>query len=59
MKSLTELDFGKHVPNIGPFNPKTGQLIEFGEIDTLEKALEIYGDKVAAFLIEPIQGYSG
>lgn len=33
--------------------------IPFGDSDALEKALNIYGDKVAAFLTEPVQGEAG
>lgn len=33
--------------------------IPFGDSDALEEALKIYGDKVAAFLTEPVQGEAG
>ena len=33
--------------------------IRYGVIEDLERALELYGTDVAAFLIEPIQGEAG
>lgn len=52
-------DFGKHLPNVGPCSPSTGELIKYGELDVLKKAFEKDGHRIAAFMIEPIQGLAG
>ncbi|EXJ80439.1 hypothetical protein A1O1_08584 [Capronia coronata CBS 617.96] len=52
-------NFGKHLPNVGPFSPIDGRLIRYGSSEDLEEVLEQCGTKVAAFLVEPIQGYAG
>jgi len=53
--------FGPYLQGVGPvFNDKgTARVIRYGEISDLERALELYGKNVAAFLIEPIQGEAG
>jgi hypothetical protein len=33
--------------------------IRYGVIEDLERALEMYGEETAAFLVEPIQGEAG
>ncbi|KAF7369766.1 Ornithine aminotransferase [Mycena venus] len=53
--------FGPYLPNVGPTfvdGAKT-RVIRFGEISDLERALELHGPRVAAFLVEPIQGEAG
>ncbi|KAH6574042.1 hypothetical protein BASA50_010713 [Batrachochytrium salamandrivorans] len=52
-------DFGPFLPNIGCVNPSTGDRINYNDADALEAALKAHGDKVAAFLVEPIQGEAG
>ncbi|KAL1619153.1 hypothetical protein SLS56_010241 [Neofusicoccum ribis] len=52
-------DFGKHIPHVGPFAPSSGKLIEYGELSVLREAFEQDSHRIAAFLIEPIQGLSG
>ncbi|KAF9884999.1 hypothetical protein FE257_000822 [Aspergillus nanangensis] len=52
-------NFGKHLPNVGPFNPTTGKVVRFGEVEDLEDALTGASNQIAAVLIEPIQGYAG
>ena len=59
LSSHSVLDFGQHLPNVGPFAPKSGKLIKFGETDILEEALKESGDVIAAFMIEPVQGLAG
>lgn len=54
-----KIDFGKHLSNVGPYNPKTGQIVRYGEVKDLEKALEECGGRIAAVLIEPVQGFAG
>jgi ornithine--oxo-acid transaminase len=52
-------DYGKHVPLVGPYAPTSRKLVKFGDVDDLQEALEADADKIAAFMIEPIQGASG
>ncbi|KAG0231901.1 ornithine aminotransferase [Actinomortierella wolfii] len=52
-------DFGPYLPKVGPVDPKTGRTIRYNNIEDLEYVLEHNGDKVAAFLVEPIQGEAG
>jgi ornithine--oxo-acid transaminase len=53
--------FGPFLPNVGPVIPGTGnkQVIRYGVIEDIELALENAGDKIAAILLEPIQGEAG
>lgn len=50
--------YGPFVPNAGSTCP-SGKIVRFGEIDDLREALEVDGDKIAAFMMEPIQGSAG
>ncbi|KAG0264810.1 ornithine aminotransferase [Actinomortierella ambigua] len=52
-------DFGPYLPNVGPVDPKTGRIIRYNNVEDLEYVLQHSGDKVAAFLVEPIQGEAG
>ena len=52
-------NYGPFLPNIGCQCPATKQLLPFNDIKALEAAFEAHGDKVAAFLVEPIQGEAG
>ncbi|KAJ3309608.1 ornithine aminotransferase [Blyttiomyces sp. JEL0837] len=52
--------------NFGPFNggvgcvcPGTGRRLEYNSVEDLEAALVAHGDRVAGFLVEPIQGEAG
>ncbi|WRT66554.1 ornithine-oxo-acid transaminase [Kwoniella shivajii] len=49
--------FGPFLEGVGP-NWDTG-LIRYNHPEDLERTLEKYGDEVAAFLVEPIQGEAG
>lgn len=53
--------FGPYLEGVGPTYVDNGcvRTIRFGEILDLERALELYGKNVAAFLVEPIQGEAG
>ncbi|KAJ7305515.1 ornithine-oxo-acid aminotransferase [Mycena albidolilacea] len=56
--------FGPYLPGVGPtfVDPEAeggSRLIRFGEIRDLERALELHGPRVAAFLVEPVQGEAG
>jgi len=54
-------DFGPFLEGVGPTYTDGGEVkaIRFGVIEDLERALELYGDRAAAFLVEPIQGEAG
>ena len=52
-------NYGPYLPNIGCQCPSTKQMLPFNDIKALETALRTHGDKVAAFLVEPIQGEAG
>ncbi|KAF8464600.1 pyridoxal phosphate-dependent transferase [Kalaharituber pfeilii] len=52
-------NYGPYLPNIGAQIPGTKKPIRFNQVGDLEEALNIYGDKVCAFLVEPIQGEAG
>ncbi|KAF8422917.1 pyridoxal phosphate-dependent transferase [Tirmania nivea] len=52
-------NYGPYLPNIGPQIPGTTKPIRFNHIEDLEEALKTHGEKVAAFLVEPIQGEAG
>ncbi|EWY83105.1 hypothetical protein FOYG_15176 [Fusarium oxysporum NRRL 32931] len=51
--------FGQHVPNVGPFAPTIGKLIPYGDLDVLAEVFIQDAHKIAAFLVEPVQGYAG
>lgn len=53
--------FGPYLQNVGPTFLDDGKvrMIRFGEASDLERALELNGVNVAAFLVEPIQGEAG
>lgn len=52
-------NYGPHLPNIGSYCPKTKQSLPYNDIKALESAFSAHGDKIAAFLVEPIQGEAG
>ncbi|KAL1617033.1 hypothetical protein SLS54_008028 [Diplodia seriata] len=52
-------NFGKHLPHVGPFAPTSKKLIEYGDVAVLRETFERDGHRIAAFMIEPIQGLSG
>ncbi|KAJ7894014.1 pyridoxal phosphate-dependent transferase [Mycena leptocephala] len=55
-------DFGPFLANVGPsYVDQNNQVqsIRFGNVEDLERALELHGEHVAAFLVEPIQGEAG
>lgn len=51
--------FGPFVPLIGCVCPHSKQELAYNDVSALESALKAHGDKVAAFLVEPIQGEAG
>jgi ornithine--oxo-acid transaminase len=54
-------DFGPFLEGVGPTYDDNGELkyIRYGVIEDLRRALELHGENVAAFLVEPIQGEAG
>jgi ornithine--oxo-acid transaminase len=53
--------FGPYLAGVGPTyrDGDTIHTIRYGEIEDIQRALELHGKDVAAFLIEPIQGEAG
>jgi acetylornithine/succinyldiaminopimelate/putrescine aminotransferase len=54
--------FGPYLDLVRPYYTErdgSQRMIRFGEITDLERALELHGTNVAAFLVEPIQGEAG
>ena len=53
--------FGPYLEGVGPTyrDGDATKTIRYGEIDDIRRALELHGEHVAAFLIEPIQGEAG
>lgn len=52
-------NYGPFVPNLGSRCPKTGKDLRYNDIDGLKSAFSAHGPKIAAFLVEPIQGEAG
>ncbi|KAK9478250.1 pyridoxal phosphate-dependent transferase [Lipomyces japonicus] len=52
-------NYGPYLQKVGPVVPGTNKLIRFNNASDLEEAFTAVGDKVAAFLVEPIQGEAG
>jgi ornithine--oxo-acid transaminase len=54
--------FGPYLEGVGPVyvdEEGDSQLIRYGVLEDVEKALNVHGQNVAAFLVEPIQGEAG
>jgi ornithine--oxo-acid transaminase len=55
-------EFGPYLEGVGPtYKDINGELrsIRYNNVGDLEAALNIHGENVAAFLVEPIQGEAG
>ena len=52
-------NYGPYLPNVGSVCPATHKSIPYNNIEAVREALEVHGDKVAGFLVEPIQGEAG
>ncbi|CAH0047316.1 unnamed protein product, partial [Clonostachys solani] len=59
LNNIIARDYGTHVPNVGPYIPSTGKLIRYGSLEDIEEAVECDGHKIAAFMVEPVQGSAG
>jgi ornithine--oxo-acid transaminase len=44
--------------NVGPVSP-SGKEIRFGDIDDVRAAFDVDGKRLAAIMLEPIQGSAG
>lgn len=51
--------FGPFLPKTGPLIPGTNKVLRYGVIEDVELAFKNAGDKIAAILLEPIQGEAG
>lgn len=53
--------FGPYLEGVGPTYMRGNEqrIIRYNHVEDLEEALELHGKRVAAFLIEPIQGEAG
>jgi len=55
----TDFEYARYFDNFGPYTPGF-KIIPYGDAEVLEKTiLDISAEKVAAFLVEPIQGEAG
>jgi len=54
-------EFGPFLDTVGPTYTVNGERknIRYNNVEDLERALEVHGKNVAAFLVEPIQGEAG
>ncbi|KAL9127473.1 MAG: hypothetical protein Q9217_003655 [Psora testacea] len=52
-------NYGPLLPNIGCHCPATKQMVPFDDVKAVEAAFSAHGSKIAAFLVEPIQGEAG
>ena len=52
-------NYGPYLPNVGTTCPATGKDIPYNDIAAVRTAFEAHGDKIAGFLVEPIQGEAG
>jgi ornithine--oxo-acid transaminase len=52
-------NYGPYLPNIGSVIPGTDRPLAFNDKAALREAFETSGSKIAAFLVEPIQGEAG
>lgn len=52
-------NYGPYLPGVGSISPATNQPIPYNDVEAVRKAFESHGDKIAAFLVEPIQGEAG
>lgn len=52
-------NYGPYLPNLGSVCPSTKKHIPYNDISALRTAFSAHGSKIAAFLVEPIQGEAG
>ncbi|KAH7002986.1 pyridoxal phosphate-dependent transferase [Fusarium venenatum] len=59
MATVAAKHFGQHLPNLGPYAPTSKKLIPFGNIQALTECFEQDAKNLAAFIVEPVQGWAG
>ncbi|KAF7558386.1 hypothetical protein G7046_g5770 [Stylonectria norvegica] len=59
LATVVSSHFGQHVPKVGPYAPTSRKLIQYGDIETLTEAFKEDGHRIAAFMLEGVQGWSG
>ncbi|KAM5348242.1 hypothetical protein ACJ41O_008066 [Fusarium nematophilum] len=59
LSTVVAKNFGQHVPNVGPFAPTSGKPISYGDVDILSETFKQDGHRIAAFIVEPVQGWAG
>jgi ornithine--oxo-acid transaminase len=52
-------NYGPYLPNVGSICPKTKKQIPYNDVEAVRTAMEAHGEKIAGFLVEPIQGEAG
>ena len=52
-------NYGPYLPNVGCQCPSTKQAIPYNDVSALKAAFAAHGERIAAFLVEPIQGEAG
>lgn len=52
-------NYGPYLPGVGSISPATGKVIPYNDVGAVREAFESHGDKIAGFLVEPIQGEAG
>lgn len=52
-------NYGPYLPGVGSVCPVTGKPIPFNDVDAVRTAFEAHGNRIAGFLVEPIQGEAG
>ena len=52
-------NYGPYLPGVGSINPSTGKVIPYNDASAVREVFESHGDKIAGFLVEPIQGEAG
>lgn len=52
-------NYGPYLPGVGSTCPATGKTIPFNDVEAVRTAFEAHGNRIAGFLVEPIQGEAG
>lgn len=52
-------NYGPYLPGVGCVCPATGKVMPYNDIAAVKTAFEAHADKIAGFLVEPIQGEAG
>jgi ornithine--oxo-acid transaminase len=52
-------NYGPYLPIVGSICPTTKKQILYNDVEAVRTAMEAHGEKIAGFLVEPIQGEAG